>query len=161
MRSIAKCFLLVAMAALMTVPMFAAEDGKKGKGKGKGRRPQAGAQLMKQLEKAELSDEQKGKVKEVIAKYAKEIAEAQKGVGDARKAIGEARKKALDDGKKGKELAAAINAVELTADQRAALTKSRELNVKMRQEIGKLLTPEQREKAGFRGRKRGKKTADK
>lgn len=160
MKLFGKCLLLIAMAAVLTAPMFAAEDGKKGK-QGKRRRAQAGGQLMKQLEKAELSDEQKSQAKEVIAKYSKQIAEAQKGLGEARKAIGEARKKAAADGKKGKELADAIKTVELTDDQKAALAKSRELNAQLRQEIAKLLTPEQREKAGIRGARKGKKKAAK
>lgn len=162
MKNIVKLFAVVALVAVMASPLMADDKAeKKKKGKGQGRQP--GAQILKQLKKAELSDEQEKQVKDIIAKHAEKLAAAQKALGGAQKTIAEARKKAAADGLKGKELKAAV-AAGLTDDQKAAMAQVRELTTAVRQEIGKVLTDEQKKAAGFRaGRapKKGKKNADK
>ena len=146
------------MPRCSSAPLSADDAPKKGK-KGK-RAPQAGAQLKKQLAKAELSEEQQKKIDDLVGEFAAKLAEARKQVGDAQKAVSAARKKAAEEGKKGKDLRAAIDAVELTDEQKKGLAAQRELNAGLRKAVLGVLTAEQIEKAGLKragGAKKGNK----
>jgi len=104
-------------------------------------------QFMKQLEKAELKDEETAKIKDMFEKVAKEVAakRSQSGItADILKKRTEASKAAKEAGKKGKELqAAAEAAMGLTPDQTKVFKETEETLGKVRVEIGKLLTAEQ------------------
>ena len=104
-------------------------------------------QFMKQLEKAELKDEETTKIKDMFEKVAKEVAakRTQRGItAEILKKRTEAGKKAREDGKKAKEAqSAAEEAMGLTADQTKVYKETEEMLGKVRVEIGKLLTAEQ------------------
>ncbi len=104
-------------------------------------------QFMKQLEKAELKDEETTKIKDMFEKVAKEVAakRTQSGITvDILKKRTEASKAAKENGKKGKEIqAAAEEAMGLTADQTKVFKETEEMLGKVRLEVGKLLTAEQ------------------
>ncbi len=104
-------------------------------------------QLMKNLEKAELTADQTTKIKEMFGKVATEVAAKRAAGGltaDVLKKRLEAGKAAKEAGKKGKDLQAAISgAVALTPEQAKALEETEAMLSKARVEIGKLLTPEQ------------------
>lgn len=119
----------------------------------KGSRKKAGGadslvtQFMKQLEKAELSAEQKAKVKEMYTKVATDVHAKRTASGitpELNKKRTDASKAAKEAGKKGKEIQeSAIAAMGLTADQAKVYSETEESLRKVRIEAGKLLTPEQ------------------
>ena len=77
---------------------------------------------------------------------------------EQRQAGAEARKAAAAEGKKGKELQAAVaKAQNLSAEQQEAQKAQRELMGKVRAAVAAVLTPEQLEKAGIRVPKAGAK----
>ena len=104
-------------------------------------------QFMKQLEKAELKDDESTKIKDMFQKVAKEVAAKREAGGitaDILKKRVEATKKAKEDGKKGKESQALVEAaMGLNADQLKVFKESEEMLAKVRVEIGKMLTAEQ------------------
>lgn len=104
-------------------------------------------QFMKQLEKAELKDEETTKIKEMFSKVATEVAAKRKTSGittELLKKRTDASKAAKEEGKKGKEIqTAAEAAMGLTDDQTKVFKETEEMLGKVRVEIGKLLTPEQ------------------
>ena len=69
-----------------------------------------------------------------------------------------ARKQLKDEGKKGKEAAAALkDTAKLTAEEQAAFDKLEALNREFRDAVAAVLTPEQREQAGLnKGKGKGK-----
>ncbi len=172
MKQLCKMVLLLVLVALIAAPVAAQEKTKK---KRKQAQPQRGpvVALMKKLEKAALTGEQKEKIKAIGAKYEpdlKELAAKAKMTPELQKAAAEARQKATEAGKKGKELREAVDAaLNLTGEQKEARDKMQELTRKMQQEVVAVLTPEQRklvgmdQKKGDAGKKRGgkKKQADK
>jgi len=104
-------------------------------------------QFMKQLEKAELKDEESTKIKDMFQKVAKEVSAKREAGGitaDILKKRVEATKKAKEDGKKGKELQAMVEAaMGLNADQAKVFGETEEMLAKVRVEIGKMLSAEQ------------------
>jgi len=166
MNRLCKLSTIVALALLVASPALADDDAKKKKGKkkGKGASSRVGGQLMKRLEKAEVSEEQKGKIKGIVAKYTEQLQASNKALvallgPDGRKKMAAAAKKAREDGKKGKEIQAAATAsLGLSEGDLAKLKETQASAGKVRGEMTKeivaLLTPEQREKAGFRGGKK-------
>ena len=135
---------LLAVAAILvnSVSLNAQEKG--------GKKDPANAmvtQFMKQLEKAELKDEETTKIKDMFEKVAKEVAakRAQSGItAEILKKRTEAAKKAKEDGKKGKDAQADVEAaMGLTADQTKVFKETEEMLGKVRVVIGKLLTAEQ------------------
>ena len=104
-------------------------------------------QFMKQLEKAELKDEETTKIREMYTKIATDVSTKRNAVGittEILKKRADASKLAKEEGKKGKEIqTAAEAAMGLTADQSKVFKETEELIGKVRVEIGKLLTPEQ------------------
>ncbi len=135
---------LIAVAAILfnSVSLNAQEKG--------GKKDPAKAmvtQFMKQLEKAELKEEETTKIKDMFEKVAKEVAakRTQSGItAEILKKRTEAAKKAKEDGKKAKDAQAEVEAaMGLTADQTKVFKETEEMLGKVRVEIGKLLTAEQ------------------
>jgi len=135
---------LLAIAALLinSVSLIAQEKGDK-----KDPAKAMVTQFMKQLEKAELKDEETAKIKEMFAKVATDVSAKRKASGitaEILKKRTDASKAAKDGGKKGKEIqTAAEAAMGLTADQTKVFKDTEEMLGKVRVEIGKLLSPEQ------------------
>lgn len=148
MKNVLKTMCLLALAVAIALPI-AAEDKKKKKKKA-AKKGSPTAALVKRVKAAGVSEETLKKVEDIAASFNAKIAEAQKGLGDARQKIASARKKAQEDGKKGKELQAAVRAVELTDEQRAAQKQLQALNRELNSKIAAVLTPEEREKAKIR-----------
>lgn len=164
MRSVSKVLLMLALVALIAAPVMA-KEGKR-KRPAKGRHAGVMAQLSKKLQALDLTEDQVAKLKELKEKFGPEMAELQakaKPTAEQREAMKEAKQKADAAGKKGKELRQALQAaMKLTPEQTAARKEMQEIMKKVRQEIGELLTPEQKEKAHLghgpkRGGKKGKK----
>ncbi len=136
--------LLFAIAALLinSVSLNAQQNGDK-----KDPAKAMVTQFMKQIEKAELKDEETTKIKELFAKVATDVSAKRKASGitiELLKKRTDASKAAKEGGKKGKEIqAAAEAAMGLTADQTKVFKETEEMLGKVRVEIGKLLTPEQ------------------
>ncbi len=140
-----KSFLsLLAIAALL---IHSVSLNAQGKGDKKDPAKAMVTHFMKQLEKAELKDEETTKIKEMFSKVATDVAAKRKASGitaDILKKRTDASKAAKEEGKKGKEIqAAAEAAMGLTADQTKVFNETEGLLGKVRVEIGKLLTPEQ------------------
>lgn len=157
MKGLARNMVLLTVAMAIALPLWAAQEKKGGK-KREGRQDQV-TQLLAQVEKANLTDEQKKKVKEIAANYRPKLAAAREKVpAEVQKALGEARKKAADEGKKGKEAESAVQAaVKLTPEQEKAVAEQRELNAAFRKEIAQVLTAEQRQQINLNvGREGGK-----
>ena len=105
----------------------------------------------------DLTAEQKEKVAALEADYTKALAKCREVVTPAvMKEIQTAEKKARDAGTKKKdEIQKAVEAaVTLTAEQKEALAKLREVETATRKALIGLLTPEQVEKAGLKGGKK-------
>jgi Spy/CpxP family protein refolding chaperone len=128
-----------------------------------------GAKLAEQLEKANLTNEQKEKLEDIKTKFADKLAQARKAVNatlpaDVRKARNAAMAKAREEGKKGDELKAAVAAaVELTEEQKKSIATAEEnlkkVQTELRNAILALLTPEQRTAAGLNVKQKIKKNA--
>lgn len=146
MRQLVKVVTLLVLVALLAAPV-AAQDKQKRKGKRGQQQRGAAMQLMKKLEKAKLTDDQKGKIKKVVAKFEpklKELAAELKPAPGQREAVAAARKKAEADGKKGKELREAVTAaMNLTDKQKELRKKQQTMQREMQKEVMALLTPEQ------------------
>ena len=110
--------------------------------------------MLKRLEKAELTADQIAKVKEIVAKHSEALKAANDKVNltaEQKQARGEATKKAQAEGKKGKDLQAAVDAAaKLTDEQKEALKKVQELQQAMMKEVNGLLTDDQKAKLGMR-----------
>lgn len=170
MKSLLKSLIVVALVVAVAAPLAAQEAKKEKKKKPQqGKAVQAVAAMMKKLEAVDLTAEQKEKIKEIAAEYGPKIKDAQAAVAavvgpEHRKAMAEARKKAQEEGKKGKELQAAVNAaVKLDADKAAELEKAqaaaREANAAFAAAVRGVLTDDQVAKAGLpkaRGKGKGK-----
>ena len=161
MKNVLKSLVLVCLAIAITMPIVAQDANKKKKKRAGKSRQSALANIVKQLHaKVDLTDEQAAKINKLQEEAQPKLAEANKVIGKKRRELGAARKKAVADGKKGKEAqAAAEAAVGLTAEEKAALGKSREVIQGFQKAVRGLLTPEQIEKAGFKrgGKKKNKK----
>ncbi len=181
MKSVARFVIAAAVAGIVATAFVStsffstslvAQDAKGKKKKGGDQTPPAVAQLQKQLDGLDLNDEQKAKVKEIVAQHTTKIADAQKKVTalltpEQRKARQEAAAKAKADGKKGKEAADAVNAaLNLSADDKAKLDaankEAADVVAEMRKAVAGVLTDAQKEKAGLnapagKGKAKGKK----
>lgn len=142
-----KCLAVTAVAAMLAVPASAEDAEKKMKGK-KGRQS-IGAQIVKQLAKVGLTEEQTSKIMEMgkaADENMKSIREAAGITNELNKKRMEAQKSMKDSGKKGKELQAAINeAAGFTEDQVAGLKKMNEARMMLHKKVIGLLTDEQKE----------------
>lgn len=163
--------LLALVAALLIAPAVAQEKGKKKKKRGgAGNTPLAA--VLQKAKTSDLSEETLAKIKDLVEKHQPAYMEARKKVAavlsaDVRKARNEARKKAQDEGKKGKELQAAVAAaVKLTDEQKkevdAAQKEMESITQEFRKAVAALVTPEQAQKLGVaarggKGKAKGKK----
>ena len=162
MKRVGTNLLSLALALVVAVPLFAADQERKKKPR---KKPDPAAGMLKRLEKAELSEEQIAKVKELVAKVAKETAELRKKAAptpEQQKARKEAMEKAKAEGKEGRELFAAVkDAVKFTPEQEEAMKEMRKAQGAMMKEIMGMLTPDQKEKLGKRfGPRKPKKKPD-
>jgi len=158
MKSLLRSLTLLAIVVAVASPL-SADDAKKAaakekkaagnkQGQKKGAGPDLAARTLKQFEKASLTEEQVGKIKD-LAKVAQEkSAEARKKARlskEQQEARTAAMKKAKEEGKTKKDLQDAINAaVELSADQKAAMDEARAIQTSFQKEVRGLLTDEQR-----------------
>src|SRR5690606_17974128 len=102
MKRLLETFVVLSLVAVIAAPAAAQEEKKKAKKKpqAQGRQGQVIAgPLAAQLEKANLTDEQKKQIEEIKAKHAPKVAEARQAVNavitrEVRQARNEARKKA-------------------------------------------------------------------
>ncbi len=146
MKRLSRIVVLLLLVALMAAPVAAQDREKKKRKHGQKQRGVAMA-MMKKLEKANLTPEQKEKIKKIVATYQPKL----KGIGadfkpssEQREAMKAAREKAVADGKKGKELREAVSAaLNLTDAQKEARKKQQTLMREMQKEISAVLTPEQ------------------
>jgi hypothetical protein len=126
--------------------------------------------LAAQLEKANLTDEQKKQIDEIKAKYSAPVAEARTAINgvmtkEQRQARQAATAKAREEGKKGEELKAAVDAsLTLSEEQKKSLAdaeaKMKTLQTEIRQAVLAVLTDEQKQSLGLNKGKKAKK-ADK
>ncbi len=134
----------LALVAVVVAPLTLRAQEKGGK---KANAETMVTQLLKQLEKAELTAEQTAKIKEVFGKAATEVTTKRTGGGitaEMLKKKTDAQKSAKEAGKKGKEQQeAVIAAMGMSPEQTKLYTETEALLGKARIEIGKLLTPEQ------------------
>ena len=104
-------------------------------------------QFMKQLEKAELKEEETNKIKEMFQKVAKDVAAKRTEAGitaEILKKRADAQKSAKEEGKKGKDMQEAVEkAMGMTADQTKVFRETEEMLAKVKVEIGKTMTTEQ------------------
>jgi hypothetical protein len=104
-------------------------------------------QFLKQLEKAELKEDETNKIKEMFQKVAKEVAGKRSEAGitpELMKKRAEAQKATKEAGKKGKEAQEAVeSAMGMNADQFKVFKETEEMLAKVKVEIGKTLTAEQ------------------
>ena len=158
--------------ALLAVAMSSqvmAQEGKKKQSK-RGQRIQAITQLKGKLAEIDLTEEQSKKVEEIIAKHKEALtataAKRRELVNaDANKKMAGARKGAQAEGKKGKDLQAAVMAASgLSEEDQKKLAEisqeTQKVAAVMKQEVAKILSEEQREKTGLqmkKGRKKKKK----
>jgi hypothetical protein len=150
MKSVVRTLLSLSLAVVIAMPLIAADEKKKARKVRK--KPDPAAGILKKLEKAELTDEQVAKIKELAAAAAEKSKEARAkaALTDEQKA---AMKKAREEGKKREELRKVVT---LTDEQKAAMKEARDIQAAMMKEVMGLLTPEQKEKAGIKEpRKKG------
>ncbi|MEO8499192.1 MAG: hypothetical protein ABI614_29355, partial [Planctomycetota bacterium] len=114
MKNVLKTMMLLALAAVIALPLSAEDKKKKGeKGDKKGGNPLAA--VVKKVKEAGADEATVEKVEALAKEYGPKVAKAREGLGDAGKKIAEARKAAAAEGKKGKDLQAAVDAaVQLT-----------------------------------------------
>lgn len=158
MKNVWKTVCLLSLAVLVAWPLLAQEKEKKKKD---GAAKPTAKMVANIKENVDLTEEQGKKLDELAAKYDEKIVAANKKVGaDTMKEINAAKKAASAEGKKGKDLQAAVDAaVKLTDEQKAGLKEANDLQAAFRQEAAALLTPEQAEKAGLTKKKKKDKAA--
>jgi hypothetical protein len=161
------------LAAVMTVSVQGADEvaGKK-EGKGAGQDQNVAAQLVKQLQDVNLTEEQTAKIKELGKAMAAKMKTLRDDAGitaELMKKRTDAQKALKDSGQKGKELAAAIDKeAGLSEAQAAAMAKIAALRQQFQREAIGLLTDEQKAKLPAalqrvikaKGEARGKKKVD-
>jgi Spy/CpxP family protein refolding chaperone len=155
MKSLVQKLLFLSLAVAIALPL-AAQDKEKKKNKKGGGEPQAIAQLKKKLDSVDLKEDQQKKIDEIVAEYTPKLKDAAKAAGDAPRKVAEAKKKLSEEGKKGKELNAAVkDAAKLTAEEQTAVDKLDSVAQEFRAAVSAVLTDEQKEKAGLnKGRKK-------
>ena len=122
------------------------------------------------LPNAQLSEQQQAKIEALTKEYASKIAELRKQIEDVftdeqKQARAASKKNALEDGKRGMALRAAVDAAaNLTDEQKKAQAELQKVQQEMQKAVMAVLTPEQRKlvgrerKAGAeKGKNRGKK----
>ena len=166
-----KAFAVLALAAVISIPAFAADDEKQKKKK-KGNRGQnsAAGQLLKQLEDVGLTDDQVAKVKELGKEVAAKIKKIKDDAGitnELTKKRQEIAKAMKDSEKKGQELAKAINKeAGFTEAHAKALQVANEVRMEFHKAVVSMLDDGQKAKLPermqrFTKQKKGKKPGGK
>lgn len=160
-----KVFGVLALAAMITIPAFAADDAKEKKKKGKRGQFNAAGQLLKQLEDVGLSDEQIAKVKELGKDVTAKMKKIKDDAGitmELTKKRQEVAKAMADSEKKGADLVEAINKEAGLSEAHAkALKLVNEVRMDFHKSVVALLDDGQKEKLParmkrFAGGKKGK-----
>ena len=166
-----KAFAVLALAAVISIPAFAADDEKQKKKK-KGNRGQnsAAGQLLKQLEDVGLTDDQVAKVKELGKEVAAKIKKIKDDAGitnELTKKRQEIAKAMKDSEKKGQELAKAINKeAGFTEAHAKALQVANEVRMEFHKAVVSMLTMGRRRSCqnvcnGSPSRKKARRQAEK
>ena len=152
----------LALAVLLTSPLWAAEPGAAKAKKAKKAPPEPAA--LKLPPEITLAAEQQTKLDALKTQFASKLIDAQKKVNDVytaeqRKAMMAARKDGQAAGKKGKELKADVDAAaQLTDEQKKQLAEAQKdfqkLNTEVRDQVVALLTDEQKQHIKGKGKKK-------
>ena len=157
----AKCIIALGLVsfAFLALSASAQNDAKKGK-----KNADPTAAVGKKLEAIELTAEQKTKLEAIKTEHVPKLNAATEKVAKAltpeqMKARREATATAKADGKKGKQLQAAVKeALKLTPEQEKALTEAetelRDCTAAYAKAVNEILTDEQKEKAKLLGKKK-------
>lgn len=169
MNRFAQGLVVCVLAVLVAVPVSAQEKKKERRKRSDRPAAAAEAQMLKRLEKLELTTEQMDKVKAIQAEFKGKLQEVggdAKVTAEQRQAATKARIEGQAQGKEGKELQElATKAMNLSEEQIKAREKMQEVRRDMEKKIAEVLTAEQREKlkelrkaaAGEEGKKSRKK----
>lgn len=147
-----KMLFALMVLSLLTLSPWTVQAQEKGKRKKGNASPEQQMidQFMKQLEKAEMTEDQSTKIKELWTKIAKEVTKTRTEGGitaEILKKRSEVTKEAREAGKKQKEVQEAVDkALALNDAQKKVIQETEAQLSKVRIEIGKLLKPEQIEK---------------
>lgn len=157
MRSIAKFMSMLFLASFVFTGIVSAQEEAKPKGKKQQAQLSIVEQFLKALEPAELSDEQKTAVKEIMGAVQKDVTAKRTEAGitaDVLKKRAAARKEGTEAGKKGPELKKHVEAaLGLTPDQIKVLDETEKAIAKAKQEVGKKLSADQIAKLPEQARK--------
>jgi len=147
MKRITSQLLVILLLAAVAAPLAAQQQKKK-------KQPTLAERTLKRFAKAELTEEQTAKIKELATAAEPKLTAAKKKAAltaEQRQAMTAARKKGTDDGAKGKALREAVQAAaNLTDEQKAGLAEQRALTLKFNKATIGLLSEEQRTKAGVK-----------
>jgi hypothetical protein len=167
MKRVLNSLILAFLAVLIAAPLAAQEEKKAKKKAQRGNQEVIAQQLAAQLEKANLTDEQKKKIDEIRAKYSEKVLAIRKELGaimtrERRQAEKAAREKAKAEGKKGAELEAAVTAAlnlneEEKKTREEAQAKMKTVQGEIRAEVLAVLTDEQKQAAGLNKQNKKKK----
>ena len=148
MKRMTSQLLVILLMAVVAAPLAAQQQNKKKK------QPTLAQRTLKRFAKAELTEEQTAKIKELAAKTEPKLAAAKKKAAltaEQRTAMTAARKKGTDEGLKNKALREAVQAAgKLTDEQKAGVTEQRKLTLEFNKATIGLLSEEQRTKAGVK-----------
>ena len=148
MKRMTSQLLVILLMAVVAAPLAAQQQNKKKK------QPTLAQRTLKRFAKAELTEEQTAKIKELAAKAEPGLAAAKKKAAltaEQRTAMAAARKKGTDEGLKNKALRDATQAAaKLTDEQKAGVTEQRKLTLEFNKATIGLLSEEQRTKAGVK-----------
>jgi hypothetical protein len=171
MKYVLRSLILGLLAALVASPVAAQDKNKADQKAQKGKQEVIAQQLAAQLEKANLTDEQKKKIEDIRAKYADQVLAIRKELSaimtkERRQAEKAAREKAKTEGKKGAELEAAVAAALNLNDEEKKVreegqAKMKKVQGEIRTAVLAVLTDEQKQAAGLnkQGRQKKKKEA--
>jgi len=148
MKRMTSQLLVILLMAVVAAPLAAQQQNKKKK------QPTLAQRTLKRFAKAELTEEQTAKIKELAAKAEPGLAAAKKKAAltaEQRTAMAAARKKGTDEGLKNKALRDATQAAaKLTDEQKAGVIEQRKLTLEFNKATIGLLSEEQRTKAGVK-----------
>jgi hypothetical protein len=147
MKSLIKFLTVALLASFVFTSIGNAQDEGKPKGKKQNAQLNMVDQFLKQLEPAELSDEQKSTIKEMMSKVQEEVLAKRTEAGikpEVMKKRAAARKEGTEAGKKGAELKKHVEAaLGLSQEQLTVLDETEKAVAKVKQEAGKKLSAEQ------------------
>lgn len=147
MKRLTTQLLVLLLMAVVAAPLAAQQQNKK-------KQPTLAQRTLKRFAKAELTEEQTAKIKELATATAPKLTAARKKAAltaEQRQAMSAARKKATDDGLKGKALREAVQAAgNLTDEQKVGVAEQRALTLEFNKATIGLLSEEQRTKAGVK-----------